>query len=263
MSVKTFWESCVSLMYPDRCLMCGNVLGHSKSQFCLCPDCAKKNIFLDEVSTCRICGLPLKEEGARLCLTCQTHVHDFDRAVSCFAYKGRSRQAVLRYKFSDRRELCRPFAALMLARLQPFIHNMQFDAVLCAPLSANRFRQRGYNQSGLLAERIAKALDLPFWKDAFEKPVETPKQSSLHYADRLRNVRRAFRLSVPRKAIEGKRFILIDDIITTGATADALSGLLKHAGAAYVLVATIAVTEHKPQEGETEAASDEAASIIF
>lgn len=264
MFAKEILERCISLLYPDSCLLCGRIIGYSESHFCLCADCAEHIAFLDERKTCRICGVPLSEpdygQNDTLCITCQTHIHDFDRAVACFSYDGDLRKAILRYKFSDHRELCRPFAALMLNRIKPFLLNQAFDAVLCAPLSLKRYRQRGYNQSSLLAKRIAKGLDLPFWEDAFIKPIETPQQSSLHYAERLRNVKNAYALALPRKTFEGKRFILIDDILTTGATADALAGLLKHAGAAYVLVETIAVTELTHADALQEA---DLASLVF
>lgn len=264
MSAREVWERCVSLLYPDRCLLCNTVLGYSESHFCLCEACSEQITFLDEVETCRICGSPLSDDilemKQTLCVTCQTHIHEFDQAVSCFSYRTGLRRAILRYKFAGRRDLCRPFAALILNRLRPYLSSQSFDAVICAPLSIKSYRQRGYNQSSLLAKHIAKELQLPFMEDAFVKPLETPRQSSLRYIDRLRNVKFAFSLALPREAYEGKRFILIDDIFTTGATADALSGLLKRAGASYVLVATIATTELKYAEELLEKSID---TVIF
>lgn len=237
----------LTLIFPDRCVFCDKVLGYVKNQLCICPDCAGQLVFLDEEHTCPLCGCRISAEE-KICSTCQTHPHFFDKAVSCLNYEALPRSAVLRFKFGGRQDYYRTFSALLLHRLRPFLKNGAFDAVVCPPLSERDLHIRGYNQSALLAQKVSAELKLPFMETAFRKIRETPKQSSLHYGERILNVENAFRLSVPWRMIRGKRFLLIDDVITTGATANSLAKILKRAGAAYVLAVTVAAAEPRRRE---------------
>lgn len=249
----------LSLLFPDRCIFCSRVLGFVKNNFYICPHCAKELVFLDEVPVCRICGAPLSA-GEKICCTCQSHLRSFDRAVSCFSYADGPREVILQFKFGGRRDLCRPFAAMLSRRIKPFMQVAPFDLILCTPLSTESLRKRGYNQAALLAHQLAAELNLPFIKDAFCKVTETPKQSTLSFAARIQNVKNVFRLVLPADAVRGKRILLIDDVLTTGATADALSKLLQKAGAQYILVATVATT---PSKGQKQLSQEDVAAITF
>lgn len=242
MYARALLDRAATLIFPDRCIFCGQALGYCESQICICHDCADKLTFSDEVPTCRLCGRHLSE-NERLCDTCQTHRHYFNRAVSCLMYERDVRRVILQYKFGGRPDLCRTFAAIMIRRIRPLCRAYRFDLVVCAPLSKKAKQERGYNQSALLAKRIAADLQIPFMEDAFCKIKETPKQSTLHYADRMRNVTHAFALTKPQTVFSGKSILLVDDVLTTGATADALSKLLKQAGTRRVVVAALATTD--------------------
>ncbi len=222
--------------------MCGKVISNAKNELCICYNCARNIVFSDEQHTCAICGCPLYD-NERLCSTCQTHPHKFDKAISCLTYDGSVKNAIINYKFYHKRAYCRPFSAMMHRRILPLHKKEPFHLVLCAPLSKLSYQERGYNQAALLAERIADKLELSFIEEAFLKTKETPKQSTLHYKERLQNLSSAFRLNIPCRVVKGKRILLIDDVITTGATADSLAKHLKRAGASYVLVLTVAATE--------------------
>ncbi len=134
----------------------------------------------------------------------------------------------------------------MSRRLLPLHQKEPFDCVLCVPMTKAGLRERGYHQTALLAERIAKTLTVPFFKKALIKVKETPKQSTLGYADRLQNVAHAFQLSASKENFANKNILLVDDVLTTGATADAISKLLQKAGAKRVTVAVIASTTLRP-----------------
>ncbi len=259
MSYKLILDRILSFFFPDACIFCGRILGHVKNGICICSHCAKQQVFLDEGHTCRLCGAPLPHTE-RLCQTCQTHRHAFDRAISCMSYEKDARTAILRFKFGNRPDLCRSFACMLSRRVRPLHGATPFDVILYPPLSKSAYRERGYNQSELLAKRLAKELGLPLMQDAFRKVKETPKQSTLNYGRRIANVLHAFALEKPSDAFRGKRILLIDDVLTTGATADALAKLLKRAGAAYVLVATIASTKQEPKEPVSK---DEVDAITF
>ncbi len=231
-----------ALFFPDRCLFCDEVIPYAEDGLCICSDCMSTQIFLANVHTCTLCGCPLPPEE-HLCDTCQTHIHFFDRALSCMTYEKEIRSAILQFKFYHRIDLYRPMAALMVKRVLPFHQESPYDVVVCAPQSKKSYLERGYNQADLLAKRIAKDIKLPYIKNAFLKIKETPKQSTLSYKERMKNVEHAFKLNDTTPSLCNKRIILVDDVLTTGATADSLSKLLKRAGAAYVLVLTVAATE--------------------
>ena len=235
----------LDLLFPEACVICGKILGSCENGVALCPRCLAELIFLDEAHTCKVCGCPI-DASLSLCTTCQTHQHHFDRAFSCFAYKDGIRRAVLRYKFYGRRDHFRTFSCPMHHRILPFHRKQPFDCMVCAPLSKADELKRGYHQTKLLAEPLSKSLAIPFLPDAFCKIKETKKQSTMpDYLARLKNVEKAFALAMPKSEFKGKNILLIDDVLTTGATADALAKLLKGAGAASVTVATFATTQEE------------------
>jgi len=237
----------LSFIFPDRCFVCDAVLSFCKDGVCLCEKCRKRLTFLNDNNTCRICGRPV-DEGQIHCETCQTHRHEFDKAFSALQYTGAVREAVLRYKFGGRRDYSRSFAGLMYRRMQSHVREGEIDAVVCVPLSAERYRERGYNQSALLAGILARYFRAPFLRNAFKKVRETAKQSTLHYLERKENVHRAYSLILPASAVRKKHILLVDDVITTSATADELARLLKRAGASKVTVVTIASPERNRLE---------------
>lgn len=233
-------------------MICGKVLGSSKNGVSICPACLKQLDFLDETSTCKICGCQV-DASQSLCTTCQTHQHHFFRAFSCFVYKDGIRHAILQYKFYGRRDFCRSISRLMYYRIRPIHLKQPFDCIVCAPLSKADEIKRGYHQTKLLATRLSKSLEIPFLPDAFCKIKETKKQSTMpDYVSRMKNVEKAFALSLPKSVFKGKRILLIDDVLTTGATADALSKLLNNAGAKNITVATFATTQKEYFEPVTE-----------
>lgn len=249
----------LNVIFPERCIICDNVMNATENQVAICPRCADELIFLDEVPTCRICGCQLTSTEP-ICLTCQTHVHYFTRAVSCFPYKDGVRRAVLAYKFHGRRDYARTFSRLLYYRVLPFHKQHPFDFVVCTPMTKKSLQERGYHHTNLIAEPVAKELGIPFLSDAFIKSAETSKQSSLDYVSRFKNVEKAFSLSMPKKTFKGKRILLIDDVLTTGATADALAKLLSNAGAETILVATLAGTQ-KEQYGPVS--EDDVLAVTF
>ena len=226
------------LIFPERCLLCDELLPFGKEEVFLCKDCLKSETLLEHCTTCSLCGAPSKDE---LCASCLTHRHFFDKAVSCFAYKEQARSRILQFKFGNRRDLYRGFAHQLSERIRPFSQKEPFDIVTYVPMTKAAKRERGYNQTELLADSISQALEISFSGSLLIKKKETPKQSTLSYSERWQNVSRAFILA-KGISLRGKRVLLIDDVLTTGATADALSRLLKSAGANYVFVATIATT---------------------
>ena len=233
------------LVYPHRCLSCGKVV-RGRAAFCM--DCAPHvPLLTDSKRLCKICSRPIGE-GHFLCRDCLVRPRHF---VCCFAaalYKGRLRRAIIRFKFRNQPHLYHGFSHLMLMCLAERKILPRFDFVIPAPLSKNRLAERGYNQAELLAGPVARGLKVPLATDVIYKTRETPPQSSLPYHKRLKNLKNAFR--VPDKSrVQGKRILLIDDVLTSGATADEISKTLLRAGAKEVYVAVATVTQIDKQLG--------------
>jgi ComF family protein len=149
-----------------------------------------------------------------------------------FAYTGAARTAVLTLKFRSGRYLVPLMGQLLCDRLS----SLQFDVVVPVPLSPERQRLRGFNQASLLGEHVALRLDVPLASVALDR-VERPSQRSLGVAGRLSNLRGAFSC---RGELAGERVLLVDDVVTTGATASVCADTLADAGASRICVLAFA-----------------------
>lgn len=183
-------------------------------------------------SACDRCGLP--ERGPR-CSACVKRAPAYAAARAPLLYGGALAEAIQRLKFEDAVALARPLATL----LAPLVDELRerVDLVVPVPLHVRRLRARGYNQAALLA-RQAAAGARPVDFRALQRPTDTPPQWRLTRAQRLENLRGAFRAQ-PRR-VRGRRVLLLDDVMTTGATAASCAQALHAAGAAEILVLTLA-----------------------
>lgn len=163
------------------------------------------------------------------------HIHGADGAAAPLYYTGAIAGAMKRFKFMHRQHYADWFAAQMLPLLAERLDDWQPDLITYIPISFFRWYQRGYNQSELLAKPIAEAFSLPCCA-TLQKRLLTPKQSSRKSADeRKKNAAHAFRL---RKGVNlsGMSVVLVDDIITTGATVSAAAQCLREMGALHIYV---------------------------
>jgi len=222
---------------PPRCLGCG---GAVDLQGALCPDCWRRLTFLGPPQ-CACCGLPFEFEvgaGAR-CGACHADPPAFARARAVLAYDAGSRELILGFKHADRTYAAPPFGR-WLARSGV---ELLADAELIAPVPLHRRRlwQRRYNQSALLALALGKAAGLPVAADLLVRHRATPSQAGRSRTARRRNVQGAFSVRPSRRgAVPGRRILLVDDVLTTGATVHECARVLRRAGAAAVDVITLA-----------------------
>jgi len=225
-----------------NCIVCGRELARP-SRYLTCDNCYVKMETIGD-KHCLKCGRKLHGEE-EYCLDCQNSEMRFDRAFSPLVYAGAAANLVLDLKFNNKRYIAEPMAAYMVDRFLK--ENVAADAVLPVPLHANRKKERGYNQSELLAKEIARALGLPLLSDAAERVKDTLPSTKLEGGRKAReeNIRGAFVIN-QKEAVKNKTVLVVDDVLTTGATASELSGALKKAGAAKALVLTFASTREKP-----------------
>lgn len=227
----------LDLVLPPLCLRCGTVVDEPRA---LCGGCWSAITFLGP-PCCETCGVPFPYPmpAGSQCGACLQHTPAFDRARSALLYDDAARPLVLGFKHADRIHATRAYAAWMVRAGRDVLR----DADLVVPVPLHRFRlwQRRYNQSALLAQALARETGLPYRPDILVRRRRTPSQGGLGRAARARNVRAAFRVGRAAKTlIDGRAIVLIDDVITTGATAEECARTLKAAGAAAVFVITLA-----------------------
>ncbi len=174
-----------------------------------------------------------------LCGACSVEMPPFAGARSFGYYTGEISRLVQGFKFERRRNLVGLLAPLLAAAFGATWSRSDFDVVVPLPLHPRRQRERGFNQAALLASRLAKSLVVPCSQGALARVRDTPPQVGLTDAERLRNVRAAFecRRQAP---VAGRRVLLVDDVMTTGATASSATEALCEAGARSVAVLTVA-----------------------
>ena len=185
-----------------------------------------------------ISPFPLDEDGR--CALCRLGASGFDDAYSFGFYQDELRQLVQLFKYSKIQTLAAPLGRLLALALP---RGLRFDVIVPMPMHWRKRWQRGFNQAELLAREIARRTNLPV-RNAVKRVHQKSVQAGLTNAKRRANVAGAFR---PRrgKTLEGKRVLLIDDVMTTGATASACAKALKRAGAARVTLLTVARVDRR------------------
>ncbi|MBQ5823846.1 MAG: ComF family protein [Clostridia bacterium] len=201
----------------------------------MCENCEKEVERIDY--RCLGCGLP---QTACLCSR-----NNFSLVLaSPFLYKDNIRLAIHRFKFRNETELAVFFGKEVAQCVAKEFGDVKFDVVTCVPQTKRKRRKRGFNQSALLAKRVAAELSLPFNELLLFKTRETADQHDMRGKDRLKNLKNAF-TAENEDAVRGKTILLCDDIKTTGATLNECRKALFRAGAAAVCCTTIAVTPEK------------------
>ncbi len=222
---------------PPRCLRCGVTVDGVGA---LCPDCWGRMAFLG-APHCACCGYPFEFEMAAdaMCAACMREHPAFDRARAVLRYDEASRDLVLAFKHADRTDGAPAYGRWLAragAELLP-----DADLIAAVPLHWSRLFARRYNQAALLALALGRETGLPALPDLLARRRRTPSQGRLSAAARARNVDGAFTVRPRhRAALSGRRILLVDDVLTTGATAEACARLLRRAGAAAVDVLTLA-----------------------
>ncbi len=204
----------------------------------LCKSCFKDMRFNDGV-TCPVCGR--KTVRPEICLDCKYEPPKFTLGVSALVYCDNS--AVLVHKFKNGSGYLKEyFADLMTGKIAQFPN---CDALVFTPMSKSDVRKRGYNQAKLLASAISKRTGIPILENALEKVKSTKQQKTLTRKEREDNLRGCFK--VHKNEVNGKKIILVDDVLTTGATANEICSVLLSCGASAVYLVTAASVEYKAE----------------
>ena len=234
-----FTQAGLNLCFPPRCMACGVGVDAPHS---FCTSCFDTIRFI-EAPMCQLCGFPFEYDLGQevLCGHCMHDVPPYDEARAVFHYDETTRHLITRFKYSDRTERMPGYARLMARAGAGLLKKS--DVIIPVPLHRKRMMQRKYNQSALLAYGLADTASLPVLPDGLLRTKHTPPQAGLTRKQRQENVKGVFKVNHRyAKYLRGKSVLLIDDVMTTGATIQACTKMLLGAGVAHVYVLCLART---------------------
>lgn len=235
-----FFQALLNIVYPAQCLICQNKLNATSIGTLLCQNCwsaIKKN----PPPFCVRCGRHLEiaqtDEG---CPGCKRRDYSFDRAIAPCIYEGVLKELIHRFKYNGQECLGELLAGLMTGFIKEYNLNLgEFDFVVPVPLHRRKLREREFNQAELLARPLAKEFNLVLSKEILIRQRDTATQTELSEDARWRNVRACFLVN-PQINLKDKNILLIDDLLTTGATCSEAAAVIKKAGGRKVWALTLA-----------------------
>ncbi|HPW45453.1 MAG TPA: ComF family protein [bacterium] len=210
--------SLLRIVYPPRCPLCGNF---QTEELTICDECSARAIRVDA-------GPDISQLGAVY----------LDSCISCFAFEGGVRGCVHSFKYGEAINLAGFIGREIHSKLR---QTEEFDMIIPVPLHSRKLKLRGYNQAALIAEIVSKRSGKRAEKNLLKRIRNDSPQATLHRVERIRNVKSSFAISKRAEGVvRGKRILLVDDVMTTGATLNECAKILKKAGAAVVVGITFA-----------------------
>ncbi|MDJ0822683.1 MAG: ComF family protein [Paracoccaceae bacterium] len=230
-------QTLVQMIYPPRCLSCGGLV---ESDFGLCGECWRDTPFIAGLA-CDLCGTPLpgQSDQAEHCDDCLTTARPWSQGRAALTYQGRGRRVVLALKHGDRHDIAKP-AARWMARVTRELVTDQ-TLILPIPLHFHRLLARRYNQAALLGQALADELGCDFSPDALVRPRATPKLDGKRREERFEILCDSLSTHPKRRSqIEGRDVLIVDDVMTTGATLASAAEAVLAVGATRVCISTLA-----------------------
>ncbi len=239
----------LNLIYPKgiKCMFCTGEL-NNRSYNNTCENCLEKLPFI--TNACEKCGAAMNDNQHGVCLKCKKRNFDFVQAKSVFEYCDSPLKVVHNLKYNSKTYLVEYMVRYLLDVYATW--DMFADFVTCVPMFKLKEKARGYNQSKLLATEFSNQTKIPF-VEFCAKVVDTLSQTELNTQQRLENVEDSFAFKPEfKKQIKGKVVLIIDDVITTGATTNEISKVLLNAGAKACYVLSFAHTKLNQLNFETK-----------
>lgn len=231
-------QSIIAAIYPAQCVACDT---QTEDNHGLCGPCWRETLFIDG-TICDTCGAPLLGDASDVvvqCDECLTIARPWDQGRAALIYAGIGRKLVLGLKHGDRTDLAQPLGAWMARAALPLVR--PDTVVVPVPLHWRRLLARRYNQAALLAQVIGRDLDRPVCVDALQRLRRTKPLDGYGRDARFAAVSGVIAPHPKRLAqIAGRAVLLVDDVMTSGATLAACAEAARHAGAAQVAIITLA-----------------------
>lgn len=232
-----------NIIYPPRCMFCRRMLSPAAVGN-ICVDCIERLPFCKNLHRCVNCGRPVPE-GVLHCYRCGKGLRAvYHRISAVYLYEGAVKRALLRFKKEHYRSCGHTLALQMAITLREEFPYKVFDYLVAVPPRKKKTRFGKYDQADALTAALARETGIPYLRKALRQKEVRAKQSALDFADRWANVLGNFE-TVKKKAIRGKRILLVDDICTTGATLNECAKMLKGAGAAEVCCIVVGISSEE------------------
>lgn len=217
-------ETLLRLVFPPKCIFCKKIL-HIGRELEICTNCFEKINFIKK---------PLFIDN-------NLQIQDPTRySIACVCeYSSIIKDVIVKYKFLDKPSFCRAFGLLLAQRVLETYSDIKFDMLVSVPLHKKREKERGYNQANLIAQQVSSITGIKNNSKVIKRVINTKPQSLLGKEERQGNLDNAFTIVKP-EVIKEKTILLIDDVLTTGATLEHCIKSLKHAGAKNIYGAVIA-----------------------
>lgn len=232
-----------NFFFPLRCIFCSEILPlGTESDSAVCSSCKKKLPYCIDLPRCKTCGKPV-EEPAKYCQTCREHPqHPFSKLCVPYLYEPPVKGSIVRFKRERYQGNAKVYARHMEATLFYEFPETDFDAIVSVPPRKKRLCSEGYDQAAQLARALAERTQLPYLAGVLRQKEDRLKQSDLRAKERWNNALGNFVVAKPA-LIRGKTLLLVDDVVTTGATLHSCSLALKQQGAFKIYCITAAAAK--------------------
>ena len=238
--MKRAADRCTDIIFPPNiyCIACDRPI-LPEDVYSLCPECLQK-IRWANGKLCRVCGKQLEDWYPRdICGECANRRRSFDSGVTCMQYKELERKIIKDFKYRGKSYLARKLSEIIFDKITAM--GCKFDIIIPVPMYSAKERKRGYNQAALLGKYLGEWTEKEFRSDCLLRVRQTAPMNQLGARERKKNLDKAFLVrDAAKSCLLGKRVLLIDDIYTTGTTAEHCSEVLKAGGASEVTIVTIA-----------------------
>ena len=237
--IKAFLEysrrTAADLLFPRRCPVCGGV-AMPKGRL-ICPACLKQLSFVSSPA-CMKCGKEIGSRDQEYCTDCIRRKKSFTRGFALLNYDSRAAVSMAAVKYHNKREYLDFYARAAALRFEKQFRQAGIQVIVPVPVHASRLKTRGFNQAAVLAEKLSAELGIP-WEELLIRVKKTDPQKSLGSAEPLKNLRGAF--EAEQEAGKWERVLLVDDIYTTGSTAEICSRALLKTGVKQVFVFAVCI----------------------
>ncbi|CCY44552.1 putative uncharacterized protein [Clostridium sp. CAG:7] len=233
-------ETILDLLFPRRCPVCGQIIMPKGNL--ICPGCIRKLSWV-RGPVCKCCGKEIISETAEYCSDCAIHPRSFSNGMSLLNYNEISAPSLAKIKYHNHREYLDFYAEAAYRKYAARIARLSPDLIIPVPVHKSRMKKRGFNQAEEFGKRLSHYLEIPMNSSLLIRSKKTVPQKDLGPALRLKNLEQAF--SCRKLPYRMKKVLLIDDIYTTGSTAEACSRALKKAGAEQVFLLVIATSSNR------------------
>ncbi len=238
--LKVLCKGLKDLIYPASCLICKNKMVAAKQEP-VCADCLEK-VEKNLPPFCSSCGRHMDQEAIQknICSNCGREKFYFDHAFSPCRYTGLIKNLIREFKYSGKDYLGKPLGLLMNKFIIDYnLPITYFDYIVAVPLHKSKEREREFNQAEILSQQIAKEFNKEVLTKALVRNRPTKTQTEMNLGERIGNVENSFSIANPQ-LIKDRNLLLIDDVLTTGATANQAAKILKENGAKIVILLTLA-----------------------